>query len=213
MGGRRRGGGGGGRGRWRETPGRPRPLPAPSPRAASYSAPPGQGAEKTATGGEEAAAEAEEAAAAEAGFGVSLRSGGGGCPSAPGEAATRGSGGVRLQQWRFPPPELRKLPGRDAGNRRGEPSRAEVSGASGAPGTPTPPGLAAPAPTCAPPPCTPKVLTTHTPRSRRTRPYDTHSVLLRTPPHTARAPPVSPATYTGCTLARIQTTHHRPGCL
>lgn len=59
-----------GRGRWRETPGRLPPLPTACLRAAGDIAPPGQGAEKTATGGEEAAAEA--------GFGVSLRSGGGG---------------------------------------------------------------------------------------------------------------------------------------
>lgn len=81
----------GGQGRWEQTPSRPRPLPAPSSRASAGDiAPPGQGAEKTAAGG-------EEAAAAEAGFGVSLRSGGGGGsgPSAPGEAAARGSGGAR----------------------------------------------------------------------------------------------------------------------
>lgn len=112
--------GGRGWGRWRETPGRPRPLPAPSLRAAGDSAPPGQGAEKTATGGEEAAAEA--------GFGVSLRSSGGGGPSAPGEAAARGSGGARRQwRWRFPPPGLRKLPGRHARSRRWKPSGTEVS--------------------------------------------------------------------------------------
>lgn len=67
------GGRGVGCGRQRELLGRPQPLPDPSQRAAGDIAPPGQGAEKTATGGEEAAA-AE--AVAEAGFGVSLRSGG-----------------------------------------------------------------------------------------------------------------------------------------
>lgn len=67
---------GGGEGGGRRRAGR-----GPSPRAAGDIAPPGQGAEKTATG--------EEEAAAEAGFGVSLRSGGGGGggPSASGEAA------------------------------------------------------------------------------------------------------------------------------
>lgn len=134
--------GGRGWGRWRETPGRPRPLPAPSLRAAGDSAPPGQGAEKTATGGEEAAAEA--------GFGVSLRSGGGGGPSAPGEAAARGFGGARRQwRWRFPPPGLRKLPGRRARSRRWKPSSTEVSGGERSTRrrathpTPPPPGRAA----------------------------------------------------------------------
>lgn len=49
--------------------------PHSSQRAAGDIAPPGQGAEKTATGGEEEAVAAAEAVV-EAGFGVSLRSGG-----------------------------------------------------------------------------------------------------------------------------------------
>jgi hypothetical protein len=55
----------------------PRGFSPSLPGAAGDIAAPGQGAEKTATGGEEAEAEAAEAVA-EAGFGVSLRSSSGG---------------------------------------------------------------------------------------------------------------------------------------